>query len=918
MPKSNVVFRPTVIIGLGGTGHGAILKLKKRFMDVYPSVPPIIKFLSIDTTENVEHSEKARDGSTVTLEPGSERYVISVSNPAGLVNGTNPHIDEWWPSNIPILAISAGAGQVRARGRLALFAKSKEIFAAIGKAIDDVKQIKNRKLMFKDDFRVSDRGGVEVYIVGSLAGGTGSGTFLDVAFITRSFLDSLSNITGVLALPRVFKDLAGVSLVKPNAYGALKEIERFTKLGREDVFKINYGTHEIEVNHPPFDLLYLMDSINEAGNVIREPRELLELIADGLYIQIGSQIGTDAENTVDNVKTHLSVAGEVKGRSVNYCSFGVASLTLPVRQYETMEIEDARTLISDGLLNGMVADAELESDVVKFLIDHRLREDESDDVIDALSERDGGGSLRFPMPLGQIKYDRTAQATIKQLHVAHRNKVERQIAQGVEANLKKLLERSTQAINDWFEQAINRPNGLNYVQRFADKLLAKLEWYQRMMESEAKEEAEKAKSISFATYEEQVREAGAAFLKRETRVRTACDNYKGVVDRESDLLLQVARREKAAELYGSLRDHIEKAIIFRCARIRVNLEATLKAFERLYLDKTTQRGGETPFEHVVRFTVEADRPLINPEDFLAWYSKTRGSLALWGDTDEEGVNQEISEYLAERYGSLNRLSIDNVLSRSAPNSVMHDLRQLDSLAVPLWRWDSGKIPVDKLNVQEMYYYGVEDADQTILTDPKIQGHVPQGAFKPTFVSTLDKEKITLFKVKIGVPLFALQGIDEMERAYNDPDKTVSNHLHREWETFPTLIPRGGDGEALRWFAIAQAPDPFEIVSRRGDWYYLRSTRAKKTDNGEIRLGQGRLNAFHAFEKDRELIKEVEEKVDLIAKTKGAEEISRTLRDYSEKLQKQVAGGKIDESIKEQVEGELQSIETYLSRLATIR
>ena len=170
--RSNVVFRPTVVIGLGGTGHGAVLKLKKRFIDAYGSVPPIIRFLSIDTTENVEHSEKAHDGSPVTLEPNSERLVLSVASPGALVNGANEHIDEWWPRNVPIAAINAGAGQVRARGRLALFAKSKAIFSSIRKAMDDVKQIKNTKQAYRDEFRVSDRGGVEIYIVGSLAART--------------------------------------------------------------------------------------------------------------------------------------------------------------------------------------------------------------------------------------------------------------------------------------------------------------------------------------------------------------------------------------------------------------------------------------------------------------------------------------------------------------------------------------------------------------------------------------------------------------------------------------------------------------------------------------------------------------------------------------------------------------------------
>jgi len=117
--------------------------------------------------------------------------------------------------------------------------------------------------------------------------------------------------------------------------------------------------------------------------------------------------------------------------------------------------------------------------------------------------------------------------------------------------------------------------------------------------------------------------------------------------------------------------------------------------------------------------------------------------------------------------------------------------------------------------------------------------------------------------------------------------------------------------------LAQAPEPFDLITRRGEWYYIRSQQAKRTDNGELKLGQGRLNAFHTFEKNRELIKEVEEKVDGLIRTKGQEEISRILREHSDRLQRQVVGGKIDDSIKEQVEGELQSIEDYLERLGTI-
>jgi len=49
-----------------------------------------------------------------------------------------------------------------------------------------------------------------------VAGGTGSGTFLDIAFMARDIIgsDEQSNFTGVLLLPGIFTRYAGVALVK--------------------------------------------------------------------------------------------------------------------------------------------------------------------------------------------------------------------------------------------------------------------------------------------------------------------------------------------------------------------------------------------------------------------------------------------------------------------------------------------------------------------------------------------------------------------------------------------------------------------------------------------------------------------------------------------------------------------------------
>lgn len=916
--KSNVVFRPTVVIGLGGTGYGAVLKLKKHFRDAYGSVPQIIRFLTFDTTENVEHSERARDGLPVTLEPRTEQHVIQVANPAGLLGGVNEHIDSWWPKSIPMGAIVAGAGQVRARGRLALFAKSDEIISAIKTAIDDVALIKARKQMYKDDFLVSERGGVEVYIVASLAGGTGSGMFLDAAFIARHFLDSTSNITGVLVLPGIFAGKAGVHLVKPNAFGALKELEQFSNLGLNNTFTIEYSTqHRVEARQPPFDLVYLIDNANELGRGIRETSELQSIIAQGMYLQIGSQIGTNKENSVDNIKTQLSTAGRVRNRSASYCSFGVGTLTLPVRQFEAMEVDAARRLLSDGMLSGEFPEEELEAEVVRFIHDHRLREDEGDDVTDALATQEKGGRMRFPMLLGQIAhFDNTAQALIKQLHATHRSRMEQQVAQGMEENYKRLLNASLRAVDDWWEAAINRPNGSTHAARFIRKLASKLERYQHMMEGEAREEGARLTAISFRMAEEQIQQAAGAAFGRAAKVQTACENYRGLVNRECELYIEKARREKAADFYGVLRARAEE-LLQRGEVVRQKMKGALQMLEQDYVDVTAIRGGDNPFEHTLKVDAEQHRPTVTPEDFLQWHRSNYGSLSTWSVVRDEDIARELKDFVRERYRSLTGLTIDEVLRSTEPERIGQELGQLNHLSVPLWHYNDAKIPLSKRNIiTELYHYGVTDAEETALHDPKIAQRVPRGTTELSFVSTQDPHRIMLFKVRVGIPLFALYGIDEMERAYNDPDKNVSNHVHAAWESFPSPIPRVNDGDAMRWFAIAQAPSPLGLISSRAGWYYIRSKKARRTDNGELRLEQGRVRAYEKFEKDRELIKEVEEKIDAVLRTEGEARVSALLRDHAEQLISQV-GRVSDSSIKEQVEREVEEIDRYLQQMTMI-
>ncbi len=708
----------------------------------------------------------------------------------------------------------SGAGQIRARGRLALFAKVGDIDALIAQAINAVREIRTSKQAFSDNFQVSSRDGVEVFIVGSLAGGTGSGTFLDTAFLTREHLNNFSNITGVFVLPRVFANIPQTHLVKSNAYGALKEIEHFWGLSPSNSIEIDYGIKKIKAVRPSFDAVFLIDGVNKNGTVVGRPDDLQNLVADGLYIQIGSQIGLDAANVADNIRAYLATGEKVRGRNINYCSFGFATLTLPVQQYERMKLKDAQSLLKNELMASTPA-IDLESDIIRFLEDCKLAE--ATTLLNALTESDRGGQMKPEFRIGEIRQDRTALPTIKELYKRQLDQFEQRTAQELGLSFYRLEQTASGAIATFWERGLNRTNRLAYVLEFLSKLSQK-------------------------------------------------------------------------KVYRDI--------------------------EQSYHEVNRQGSNDNPFIHTIqRINLQSKRPKVAGEDFIRWHREQSQTLTNWSEKKAEDVKNEILKFVNEAYYPLTNMTVEQVLADSNPEDAGQDLQQLGKLAVPLWQYEVSEIPIQQQHlITEFYYYGVE-SNNTIFSDPPLSNRLPKGNNNPSFVPTGEPHKVMLFRVEVGVPLFAFNGMRELESAYLDPNK-VFKHLHRNWTNLANLIPPEDDGGALRWFALALAPDPYKLVVNQSKKYFVSTEQAKRLEGGVLPLGSDRKSAFKAFKTNLPLVKEIADKVERITH-EDQDKAKSTLQNYINHLNQVLKGGKVDAQIQEQVEMEIQEIEAYLEDLDVI-
>ncbi len=914
---TTTVFRPTVIIGLGGTGYGVLLKLKQRLVEIYGKVPPVIRLLSIDTTENSQSREDTAQGISVSLDQ-SELYQISITNPSNIVRNRN--IQEWWPTQVNSnLGIERGAGQVRARGRLGLFAKSSDIFSLIGQAIASVRDLKNNKQAFQDEFTVSSTGGVEVFIVGSIAGGTGSGTFLDVAFMARNG-DPQVSITGILALPRVFANKPITEMVKSNAYGALKEIE---SLWQPQSMEIDYGLRKVTVDRAPFDLLFLIDGINEAGRMIGDPKDLQNLIADGLYVQVASQIGVDSNNANDNIKGMLSERKVCNNKFwVSYCSFGVASLTLPIRDVQRLQWQDSCQLIEQNLLGESTLPADV-SDELESLIQSFGLQDRA--VVDTLSERETGVQLNFPFSLAGFAYNAGADRRIKEKFTQHLSTMETSVAKRLRENYTALSKRVIQAIEEWWENNINRANGLSYCHQLLESMLERIDESQRNYQSKSRDFEGQQRSVRLEDREAKIREAASSFMNKETKVTTACQDYGKLVTQMGQYYLNYKRYDKAAELMGEIAVLIRK-LLDQQLEIQSALSQVLRTFEQKLKTSGNTADSSNLFIHTIqRLDISNMKPKIVYEDLLLWQRERNCRVSDWRGLAINDLQEELTGFIRDKYSVLANLSVEEALRQSSLEEAGEDLKQLWDLACPLWRYDEARIPIeDAGTIHESCYYGTADSNTSILNEPSIQQKLPSGGNKPSIVSTGDPSRITLFRVRIGVPLFALDGIEEMKQHYDDPGRAFK-HLHKNWVNLPDLIPTDDNDDALECFALGLA---LNVIEKKLQIYQVSAKLPNSRTAKLIELSKDRVKAYDELKhkKNQDLVtavrSQIDQRLEQIVADGGEEKVSEFLDSYvnnlSEQLEKQLEQRRQpDPSLQQQVQSEIRIIEEYIHKITTI-
>lgn len=335
---------PTLFVGLGGSGGQAIGRIAKRLRaseDYELKYRSLVRFVAIDT--NATDLARLRQGygpighvdATITLSDFDKVEYTKLRRGEGFADA-DEYFTQWVHPWYRFREESgAGAGQIRIEARLGFF-RSIEV----GELTRQLKDILSELRSHKHGMR--RRGAaLQVFVYFSVAGGTGSGAFLPIAYLLRDLIgDKSARLFGFAILPDAFEEVVGMNRdgTLANGYAALKELENLNRLdtqvpGASSPTTFHYdprNRHKTHVSRRPFDLMYVVDrpsdfSVDDVGAAL----------ADATFVQIFSPILGDQQADYDNyVKESRSVfppeLGD-DGYTAFYGTLGASLLLLPRR-----------------------------------------------------------------------------------------------------------------------------------------------------------------------------------------------------------------------------------------------------------------------------------------------------------------------------------------------------------------------------------------------------------------------------------------------------------------------------------------------------------------------------------------------------------------------------------------------------------
>lgn len=341
----------TLLLGLGGTGSRVVAHVVKELRKKKADINDGNLACAVLDTNTKDQGKLKKLGVNVPIIATSKDRKIGEY----FTMYSHEGVMDWMPDT-PTLreeSMKDGASQMRPKSRLAFL----DVISST--TISDLKDVINT--LFDMNAREEK---VRVLIVSSLAGGTGSGMFIQTAMWVRKYFDDHNTgvtIRGIFLLPDVFvgtlddieNDLTEGASVYANAYGAIRELNTINKIKTKSNYKF---PHRIRIGDlfdsdagqpdgkPVYNYSFFIDSVAEKGAGLKELAQYEKLAARMVYMQLYAPMADDLYSEEDNLFKRFEMSEEPV-----FGSCGTAKAVYPFEDVlEYCALRAAKDVISSG------------------------------------------------------------------------------------------------------------------------------------------------------------------------------------------------------------------------------------------------------------------------------------------------------------------------------------------------------------------------------------------------------------------------------------------------------------------------------------------------------------------------------------------------------------------------------------------
>ncbi|PYE51975.1 tubulin-like doman-containing protein [Deinococcus yavapaiensis] len=798
----------TVLIGLGGTGKEALLHAKRKYIETFGEMPPLVSFLVIDTTNDNASSVPARrpDGVVEDVKLNANELVHIVARGASQLPKVNDEVREWWPHKASLKSnIMSGAGQVRALGRLALFANAKTVYETLRNLLADARDYSKVRTPADATAIYESLGpNLTVCVAGSIAGGTGSGTFIDVALILRDLLKDEDQLFGYLVLPDIFTPNPGTQNVEANAYGALKELDYL--MSRDDSWAYTFGGRRIEVHKKPFDMTFLVNRQNRAGKTFNDKENLSELIGIGMFLA-GGPLGKEQADIFDNIVVQLTEGqGRFYGKTAHYASFGAAEL-----QFETSNLDVARTreVLAEAAAWLQTPQRPWSCDTLAL---QTLDADAAPDVPFQAAPLDDAHKEQAAWAAWQTQLDGVAART-QELQVRA---------------WQPQVEQWTRQLEERLRAAFKQGHSFTDLRVGLEQHAAELGKHLHALEA--------ARDKTHAEYTE-LKERYTTQIRANVPTRTS--GFLNLGGRSSAAEPVLTRKALA-----SARDHAQRVgmsvarvhtVERYLARVRTHLTEFGQASARV-AQWFAERTGQTRF--AARASALPPRPFtltlppahLPSDPSLVTVRDTPAVARVRGiGLDElltDGYARALATAFEERATSTLRDWLANAVAQNPMDPLRREVdrtfRELDEISAPCWDYQDAWVSNPAVgHLEQLNILGVADKrdEHDPVLSPVVQDVFAGHLHKFQLVSTGDPNRVILYKVEAAIPAFALANAHVYREKYARLSGNASYHIHRAWESLPDLTPLPHVDEARELWTRARVLGHVKVAVDTGAYQY---------------------------------------------------------------------------------------------------